>query len=584
MVHTKKLVLLIGLFFLFLTPTHAEILSLEIVADQSDMQKVLESALTLPSFLTAEKEYNKRWLKYYQKQLPQLVADILQPLGYFKSQTQSQLRQSNSEQQVLHVSVVVGEALNISQIDVQILGPGTESQTLRTLQQTFPLKVDDVLRQDFYEQGKALLLEAAIEQGFLDAHFSVHQISVSLTEYRAEIALYLETGQLYLFGPTSFSADTGYSVAFLNRFLSYQEGDSFSHKWLGQTQLNLLDSDFFNSIDVTPMRDQTIDDRVPIRIDLDPAARHQWRPGLGYGTDTGFRVSLRNHDLNLFGTSHQLKGELLLAEYKQTLAASYIIPDADRLDSQTQIRAGLTREESDSYLSRELFNEVEYQRALSPRLVGSLFLRLTQELYEISSESTRSQLLLPGLRLQWSGARSQATRKINLSGSFEFKGAHDSLFSDTTLLQFSAQVSSRFQIMPTLFAKIRLQGGSTWLEDSLSDLPASLRFFAGGDRSVRGYGYQTLGPEDSDGDVVGGQHLLVGNFELEKHLTTKWGGAIFYDLGNAFDSFANYDLAQGAGVGVRRYTPIGSIGLDLARQVGVSNPSWRVHLSMGFEW
>lgn len=84
--------------------------------------------------------------------------------------------------------------------------------------------------------------------------------------------------------------------------------------------------------------------------------------------------------------------------------------------------------------------------------------------------------------------------------------------------------------------------------------------------------------------MVGGKHLLVANFELEKRITQNWGGAVFYDVGNAFDSFAEYELEQGAGVGARRYTPIGPIRLDLARQIGNSSQRWRVHLSMGFGW
>ena len=116
------------------------------------------------------------------------------------------------------------------------------------------------------------------------------------------------------------------------------------------------------------------------------------------------------------------------------------------------------------------------------------------------------------------------------------------------------------------------------------DLPASLRFFAGGDRSVRGYAYQSLGPKDENGQVIGGKHLLVANLEIEKKVTAKWGGAIFYDIGNAFDSLSEYELEQGAGIGIRRYTTIGPIRVDLARQIGNRSPRWRIHLSMGFGW
>ena len=106
----------------------------------------------------------------------------------------------------------------------------------------------------------------------------------------------------------------------------------------------------------------------------------------------------------------------------------------------------------------------------------------------------------------------------------------------------------------------------------------------GKDQSVRGYAYQSLGPRDSSGEVVGGKHLLVGSVELERPLSENWGLALFFDAGNAFDSFSDYELFEGAGCGLRRYTPVGPLKVDLARQVGVSDPSYRLHVSIGFTW
>ncbi|WP_303720106.1 autotransporter assembly complex family protein [Malonomonas rubra] len=580
----KSLIVLFSFLCLAVPLAQAATLSLEIETDPPELKKILQTALLLPAALTSEQQPNTRWLRYFQKQLPQRVAEILQPYGYFGSQIRSQLLHPTPEQHVLKVQVVAGEPIRITQLDLKFLGPGTKLEDIRELLQKFPLKLDDILRQDLYEQGKALLIEDVVEQGFLDAHFVVHQMRVHLEDYQAEITLHLATGPRYLFGPTTFPPDTGYPEYFLRRFLSHHEGEVFSHAELGQTQLNLIDADLFKTVTVTPIHSEARDESIPIAIDLQPAPRHQWRPGVGYGTDTGARVSLRYRDRNLFRNGHELRGDLLLAQNQQSLISSYIIPDPDRLDSQTQLRIGYDREESDSYLSRELFGEVEYQRALSKRLVGTLFLRLTQEYSEIGLEKTRSQMLLPGVRMQWRRAGSQPNRFTGLYGSFELKGAQDNLLSDTSLVQLSAQVNSRFPLRRTIFALIRLQGGTTWHDDPLRELPASLRFFAGGDRSVRGYGYKTLGPKDASGQVVGGNHLLIGNFELEKRLSDKWGSAIFYDIGNAFDSFAEYDLAQGTGIGILRYTPIGPIRLDLARQIGPDKPRLRLHLSMGFDW
>jgi translocation and assembly module TamA len=131
---------------------------------------------------------------------------------------------------------------------------------------------------------------------------------------------------------------------------------------------------------------------------------------------------------------------------------------------------------------------------------------------------------------------------------------------------------------------LRTQGGTTLKNEPLSEVPASLRFFACGDQSVRGYGYQTIGPRDASGQVIGGEHLAVGSAEVEVPLGENWGVAAFFDLGSAFNALTDIDWARGAGFGVRRYTMVGPVKVDIARQIGVADPSYRLHVSVGFGW
>jgi translocation and assembly module TamA len=119
------------------------------------------------------------------------------------------------------------------------------------------------------------------------------------------------------------------------------------------------------------------------------------------------------------------------------------------------------------------------------------------------------------------------------------------------------------------------------LSDPLSDLPPSLRFFAGGDQSVRGYAFQSLGPQDATGQVVGGKQLLFGSLELERGIGEDWGASVFYDTGNAFDSFSDLRMAQGAGVGLHYYTPVGTLNFSVARQINVADPGFRIHFTVG---
>jgi translocation and assembly module TamA len=115
----------------------------------------------------------------------------------------------------------------------------------------------------------------------------------------------------------------------------------------------------------------------------------------------------------------------------------------------------------------------------------------------------------------------------------------------------------------------------------VEELPSSLRFFAGGDTSVRGFGFQQLGPVDDDGNLIGGRYLLVGSVEYDHPIGGgKWGVAIFIDLGNAFNDFNDYELKGGGGVGLRWRSPVGPLRLDLAHAPD-SNDNFRIHFTMG---
>jgi translocation and assembly module TamA len=165
----------------------------------------------------------------------------------------------------------------------------------------------------------------------------------------------------------------------------------------------------------------------------------------------------------------------------------------------------------------------------------------------------------------------------------EGSGTHQFMGSDTGLVQVRAEGSGIVPLPWRLSLLGRVAGGMSFLNDPMAELPATLRFFSGGDRSVRGYAYKSLGPRNSAGDVVGGRNLLEGSIELQRALFTNWGVSLFYDTGNAFNDLSKIRLYEGAGVGVHYYTLIGAINLYVARQIGVDNPDFRVHLTIGFE-
>jgi translocation and assembly module TamA len=191
-------------------------------------------------------------------------------------------------------------------------------------------------------------------------------------------------------------------------------------------------------------------------------------------------------------------------------------------------------------------------------------------------------LILPGLRFTQRQVDDILRPTKGFRYYLELRGSTDTLGAETSFFQFLGNADFLYPLTHRVSFIPRLQVGTTWQRDPITDLPPSLRFYAGGDRSVRGYTYQSLGPTDASGKVVGGKNLLVGSLELEYAIAKNWGIAGFYDVGNAFNSADDFRLAQGAGIGIRYYTPAGPLRVDVARQINVDNPGYQLHVSIGF--
>jgi translocation and assembly module TamA len=524
------------------------------------------------------------WLERFERQIPERVRRALEPYGFYEAEVTSDLQVRGENDYLLRVEIVPGEPVRLTTVQVRLSGPGENEPRLRSLVSDFPLHPGEVLRQDFYERARGTLKARALDLGYLDADFAVHQIRLHRQERRAEIDLELATGERYLFGEVLMHGAPDYPERFLRRYIAFAEGDVFSYPRLGQTQLNFLDSDRFSEVIITPRLDLTRDLRVPINLKLVSSPRRRLRPGIGYGTDTGARMSVNYRDLNMFRRGHEFSADLGIAEHRQSITSSYVLPGLKNMDSQTALRTGFERESITTYETRSLFAEIERLHGFGGGRIGSVYLRLLQEDYIIGLQDDRSRLILPGLRFSHRNYADPIRPHRGFRYSLEARGTHQNLGSDTGLIQFLASGNAVVPLPWKLKLLLRTQGGTTLKNEPLSQLPASLRFFAGGDQSVRGYGYQTIGPRDASGKVIGGEHLAVGSAEVEVPLGENWGVAAFFDLGSAFNALTAIDWARGAGLGVRRYTMVGPVKIDIARQIGVADPSYRLHVSVGFGW
>jgi len=560
----------------------AEALKVVIEGIQGDALKNAEAALAIPPGMVREGVIDRALLEVFRHQISEKVQKALEPFGYYEAQVSSAQEKGEEGQEFLRVKVIPGSPIRVASMIVRISGPGETNPDLKQLVAAFPVKAGDVLNQPKYEKAKEELRTKALNQGYLGSEYASHVIRVDRGEHKAEIELILQTGSQYLFGEVIWEGTQLYPVSYLERFLDFKPGDPYSYSKVYQTQLNLINSDRFSSVNIRADKEEAHEGRVPVRIHIEPSAPKRLRPGVGYSTDYGAQVSLHYQDVNAFKRGHEFNADATVAQRRQAISSYYSIPGSGHVDNRTNLKVGLQRELLKPYDNLLFTTEVEQARSFGYGTVGSAYLQFREERFSEAGVEGSSNLFMPGLRFSQRRVDDLIRPGKGFRYALETRGSTQALGAETNFLQFLGNadflipLGAGFSLIP------RSQVGVTWQKDPLTDLPPSLRFYAGGDRSVRGYTYQSLGPKDSSGNVIGGKNLWVGSLELEYAITRKWSVAGFYDVGNAFNNLDNLQLAQGAGLGFRYYTPAGPVRVDLARQINVEHPGFQLHISIGF--
>jgi len=549
---------------------------------EGEALKNVQAALALPPGVVSEGVVDRALLEFFRRQIPEKVKKALEPFGYYEAQVSSTQEKSEEGRELLRVKVIPGNPIRVTSVTVRITGPGETNPDLRQLVAAFPLKAGDVLNQVKYEQAKEELRTKALNQGYLGSEYTSHVIRVNRAERKAEIELILLTGSRYLIGEVIWEGTLLYPVSYLERFLDFKPGDPYSYSKIYQTQLNLINSDRFASVNIRADKEEAQEGRVPVRIHLEPSAPKRLRPGVGYSTDYGARVSLRYQDLNAFQRGHEFNADASIAEKRQAVSAYYALPGTGHVDNRTNLKMGLQRELLKPYDNLLFTTEAEQARSFGYGRIGSAYLQFREERFSEAGQTGSSRLIMPGLRFSQRRVDDLIRPQKGFRYALETRGSSQALGAESNFVQFLGNgdllipLGAGFSLIP------RTQVGATWQKDPLTDIPPSLRFYAGGDRSVRGYTYQSLGPQDSEGNVIGGKHLFVASLEVEYSITRNWSMAAFYDVGNAFNSLDELRLAQGAGLGVRYYTPAGPVRVDVARQINVDHPGFQLHISIGF--
>lgn len=551
-------------------------LKVEVEGVSRKLEQNIHSSLSLEQ---ADKdELDEERIRHLHGEAPAEIDEALQPFGYYRSHVRSELRQEG-DRWIAHYDVDAGPAVKIASVDLQVTGAGKDDPRFQEIAAAFPLRRGEVLYHPDWEKGKKAFEEYAATEGYLDAAFQANEVKVSLERYQADVVLHYNTGPRYRFGEVRFHQDV-LKPELLTGYVKFKRGDPLNVNEILELQSALADSPYWGRVEVVTRQEEAKDLEVPIDVNLRPSKPVRFTGGLGYGTDTGPRARGIVEWRRLNSRGHRAEIDAIVSGVERGFKTSYLVPGAYPRTDVLSLNLAYDRQDTNTALSDSgLIGATLTESRGGWREAYSL--NFQRESFTVGLDHGTSNLVVPGISLE----RVRADDRIDTTNGYRvrasFQGADSSVLSDSSFLQGSIDG----KIIRSLGDRNRLiartQVGYTETSDFRA-LPPRFRFFAGGDQSVRGFSYQSLGRKDEAGNTIGGETLAVGSLEYERRFFTKWGAAVFYDTGNASQSFrALSTLARGAGFGLRWRSPIGPIRADVAFALSEPGHPIRFHLNIG---
>ena len=527
-------------------------------------------------------EYDQADVERLFRQGEREIQDALRPYGWYNVSVTPRLSGAKPDW-VVEYQVDAGPLTAISTIDIALVGEGADDPNLvRFKTRTWPLRIGNRIKHEDYEALKTRMVQAAYSLGLLDAKLTRRELRIDVPNNSADVQLTLDTGRRYYFGDIRIEQDGAVLLrdAFLRNYLTFEPGEPYDPAKVLSTQFAFSDLDYFQTVDIESKKEETGPDsaRIPIVISTTERAPRSYRFGLGFGTDTGPRASIGADFRRLNTRGHKLRTDLRVSQRISTAIAEYRIPvgvlPSDSVSVTTQ---ALTQDFSD--VEETLYRLGTSYNRRGKRWQRRIYLDYTFDEYTIRDSPRRtSKLLVPGVSFDHTEGDDPIFPKRGWYAFFDIHGGTTALLSDTNFVQGSVKLRGLLELARRLQLRVRADQGATYV-GSFDNLPPSQRFFAGGDGSVRGYAFQSLGPRDGNNRTIGGRYLTTASAELNWYVLREYGIAAFVDAGGADDT-PLIDLSVGAGLGVRYRAPFGAFALDLAHPFDAGQSPVRLHLGV----
>ncbi|MCR5537367.1 MAG: autotransporter assembly complex protein TamA [Succinivibrio sp.] len=536
----------------------------------------------LESTFAAMPSISRKRASVFVREIREQATKALHALGYYHPQLEIHVPREGGDFKDIIVIVDPGKPLFIRECQIDITGEGAFYHSFLKLIAQSKLKSYAILDHGAYEDLKAQLQSNALALGFFDAKLITHRLLVYEEENVCDVELLFDTGKRYQYGELKISERSQELFKPASSLYNLQEGKPFSTDEINSFSSSMVATGYYKTVDVRPKVEERHDYKVPVGVELERQPHNLVRTGIGFSTDERARLLLAWDKPLLNEWGHSLTSYARLSMVKQNAQLIYKIPRDNPNTDYYYIKLAQTHTKLNDTTSDQSHVSFHYVANKTGKWQRDYYLAYEYEDYKQGYETGYANNLMPGLTLTRRETSGGFDPHYGYSVSLDVKGA-SKLVTDLNFLRMNLVWKMLFSPTANTRLFFRFQQGLTFGSDSRK-VPPSMRFFAGGDQTVRGYKYLSEAPRN-DGGLIGARYMTTGTAEYQFPCGIQDSRlAVFFDGGIVCNEYDGTEDPIGSpGIGYRYISKYGAVRVDLA--YGLYHDSgFRLHFSFGPEF
>lgn len=550
-------------------PASVKISNIEVKVENGDVED------NITGFLKSYK--GKPKIPRVMKEVRADIRRALHALGYYHFDIQL----SGAGQNVI-AEVKLEAPLKWKDINIELVGTGKDNADLVSLIKDVPIQVGKQVNHSDYQATKSRFESELLELGYFDYQWQESKLLVHKANRYAGVRLLLNTGKRYQFGDLAIEGNTK-AANYIRSLSPFSKGQPFEASLLSDFNLSLNATPYFSAIKVYPLLKDRTSDQIPVRVSVEDKPANSFEVGAGYSDDVGAKTRFKWTKPWITEDGHSFESNLRLSQKQQDITASYTIPVDNPNDDLWRVLGGYkVQDEVTEGINSRIWNvQVQRQWLTDDEWVRTAFLKREHETTEQLGEKQRTEMLIPGISYLKKESKGGALPYWGNERLISIEAAADSVLSSANMLKvrWNNEWLRSFETKHLFFGRLDL--GAIVTKD-IDQIPFTHRFLAGGDQSIRGFAYESIGPRDDEGRILGGRYLATGTVEYNYQFHPSWRAALFVDTGTATNDFSDA-WEVGAGFGFRYLTPVGPIRLDHAWGLTKESKSTRLSIVIGPE-